>query len=53
MYAEKRISKEELDKVYNTFLPLYEHADKTMLTADAMVDSSLAAMQLMLIARAH
>ena len=36
MYAEKRISKEELDKVYNTFLPLYEHADKTMLTADAM-----------------
>ena len=38
MYAEKRISKEELDKVYNT---LYEHADKTMLTADAMVDSSL------------
>ena len=47
MYAEKRISKEELDKVYNTFLPLYEHADKTMLTADAMVDSSLAAMQLM------
>ena len=41
MYAEKRISKEELDKVYNTFLPLYEHADKTMLTADAMVDSSL------------
>lgn len=48
MYEEKRISKEELDKVYNTFLPLYEHADKTMLTADAMVDSSLAAMQLML-----
>ena len=41
MYAEKRISKEELDKVYNTFLPLYEHADKTMLTADAMVDSPL------------
>ncbi|KRM97851.1 NADH dehydrogenase [Lactobacillus taiwanensis DSM 21401] len=53
MYEEKRISKEELDEVYNTFLPLYEHADKTMLTADAMVDSSLAAMQLMLVARAH
>lgn len=53
MYHQKRISQEELDKVYNTFLPIYEKADKALLTADAMVDCSLAAMQLMLIARAH
>lgn len=53
IYEQKQISKEELDRILNTFLPLYENADKQLLTADAMVDSSLAAMQFMLAARAH
>ena len=48
-----QISPEERDKVFKTFLPLYEHADRSFLEKDATIDGSMAAMQLMLIARAH
>lgn len=53
MYTEHQITKERLDEILQTFLPLYEHADKQFLTADALIDSSLAAMQLLLTIRAH
>lgn len=48
-----QISPEERDKVFKTFLPLYEHADRNFLEKDATIDGSMAAMQLLLIARAH
>ena len=48
-----QISPEERDKVFKTFLPLYEHADRSFLEKDATIDGSMAAMQLMLVARAH
>lgn len=53
MYEEKKITKERLETILGTFLPIYEKADRTLLTADAMVDASLAAMQFMLDARAR
>lgn len=52
-YANKQITKAKLEEVLHTFLPIYEHASKEMLTADASIDSALAAMQFMLIARGH
>ena len=48
-----QISHEERDKVFKTFLTLYEHADRSFLEKDATIDGSMAAMQLMLVARAH
>ncbi len=44
---------EAMNAALNTFMPLYEKAPKEMLVADSMVDTSLAAMQFMLIAREH
>lgn len=52
-YENGQVTKEKLDEILRTFLPLYEHADREMLVADATVDASLASMQLMLAARAH
>jgi Nitroreductase len=48
-----QITAEERDKIFNTFLPLYEHADRNFLEKDATLDGSMVAMQLLLIARAH
>ncbi|WP_157023289.1 nitroreductase family protein [Companilactobacillus ginsenosidimutans] len=48
-----QITPEERDKVFKTFLPLYEHADRQFLEKDATIDGGIIAMQLMLIARAH
>ena len=42
-----------MEAALNTFMPLYEKAPQQMLVADSMVDTSLAAMQFMLIAREH
>ena len=53
MYEEKKVTKEAMEAALNTFMPLYEKAPQEMLVADSMVDSSLAAMQFMLIAREH
>ncbi|MGT2911531.1 nitroreductase family protein [Streptococcus cameli] len=48
-----RITPEKRDEVFRTFLPLYEAASYEGLVHDAKTNSSLAAMQLMLVARAH
>ena len=48
-----QITPEMRDKVFKTFLPLYEHADRSFLEKDATIDGSMIAMQLLLIARAH
>lgn len=48
-----RITPEKRDEVLKTFLPLYEAAPKEMLIVDAQRDAAMAAMQLMLLARAH
>ena len=48
-----QITVAERDKIFNTFLPLYEHADRNFLIKDATLDGSMVAMQLLLIARAH
>ncbi|GEO65061.1 nitroreductase [Companilactobacillus nantensis] len=48
-----QITAEERDKIFKTFLPLYEHADRSFLEKDATIDGSMAAMQLLLVARAH
>lgn len=48
-----RISPEKRDEALRTFLPLYEAASYEGLVHDAKTNSSLAAMQLMLVARAH
>lgn len=53
VYEEGRITKEKLDSIFNSFLPLYEKADRDFLIKDATLDSSMLAMQLLLIARAH
>ncbi|MFC3927177.1 nitroreductase family protein [Streptococcus caprae] len=50
---EGRISPEKRDEVLRTFLPLYEAASYEGLVTDAKIGGSLAAMQLMLVARAH
>ncbi|APX71774.1 nitroreductase family protein [Companilactobacillus allii] len=48
-----QITPEMRDKVFKTFLPLYENADRSFLEKDATIDGSMIAMQLLLIARAH
>ena len=53
MYEEKKVTNEAIEAALNTFMPLYEKAPQQMLVADSMVDTSLAAMQFMLIAREH
>lgn len=53
MYKAKKVTKEAMEAALNTFMPLYEKAPKEMLVADSMVDSSLAAMQFMLVAREY
>lgn len=52
-YHNGQIDKAKLDEVFSTFLPLYEHADYDTLVMDSAVDTSLAVMQFMLIARSH
>ena len=52
-YESGKITAEKRDEVLKTFLPLYEAAPQEMLVIDAQRDASLAAMQLMLIARGH
>ena len=53
MYEDNKVTKEAMESALSTFMPLYEHASQEMLNADAMVDSALASMQFMLIAREH
>ena len=53
VYEAGKISKEKLDAIFNTFLPLYEHADKNFLMLDATLDGAMVGMQLLLVARAH
>lgn len=53
VYEDGKISKERLDQILNTFLPPYEHADRSFLTLDATIDCSVVGMQLLLLARAH
>lgn len=53
MYEAKKVTKEAMESALNTFMPLYEKAPREMLVADSMVDTSLAAMQFMLVAREH
>ncbi|WP_294920640.1 nitroreductase family protein [Lactobacillus rizhaonensis] len=52
-YHNGQIDKAKLDEVFSTFLPLYEHADYQTLVMDSSIDSALAAMQFMLVARSH
>ncbi|WP_048000538.1 nitroreductase family protein [Lactiplantibacillus herbarum] len=50
---EGRITPEKRDQIFNTFLPMYEKATPDFLKMDATIDGSMAAMQLLLVARAH
>lgn len=53
VYEAGNITKEKLDQIFNTFLPLYENATPEFLQLDATMDSAIAGMQLLLVARAH
>ena len=53
VYEEGKITKEKLDAIFNSFLPMYEKADRDFLIKGATLDSSMLAMQLLLVARAH
>ncbi|WP_057736736.1 nitroreductase family protein [Liquorilactobacillus uvarum] len=53
VYENHKITKERLDQIFGTFLPMYENATPDFLKLDATIDSSIVATQLMLIARAH
>lgn len=53
MCDEGRITPEKRDEVFQTFLPLYEHADHDFLVKDSTIDASMVSMQLLLAARAH
>jgi nitroreductase len=53
VYHNGQIDKVKLNEVFNTFLPLYEHADYDTLVMDSAGDTSLAAIQFMLVARSH
>lgn len=53
VYDAGKISKEKLDSILNTFLPLYEHADQNFLMLDATLDGAMVGMQVLLAARAH
>lgn len=53
MYERKEITHEMLEKIFATFLPLYEHASRDVLLSDGYRDCGLVAMQFMLLARAY
>lgn len=53
VYEEGRITKEKLDSIFGSFLPLYENGSREFLMKDATLDSAMLAMQLLLVARAH
>ncbi|AVK64128.1 nitroreductase family protein [Lactobacillus sp. CBA3606] len=53
VYKAGKITKERLDQILGTFLPMYEHATPDFLKFDATIDCSVVGMQLLLVARAH
>lgn len=53
VYEDGKITKEKLDQIFGSFLPLYENADQSFLTLDATIDGAMVGMQLLLAARAH
>ncbi|AVW09088.1 nitroreductase family protein [Lactiplantibacillus paraplantarum] len=53
VYQDGNITKERLDQILGTFLPLYENATPDFLKFDATIDCSVVGMQLLLVARAH
>ncbi|KRM07140.1 nitroreductase [Liquorilactobacillus ghanensis DSM 18630] len=53
VYDDHKITKEKLDQIFGTFLPMYENATPEFLQLDATIDGSIVAMQLLLLARAH
>ncbi|MFC6180767.1 nitroreductase family protein [Lactiplantibacillus daowaiensis] len=53
VYQDGNITKERLDQILGTFLPLYEQASPEFLQLDATMDCSIVGMQLLLMARAH
>jgi len=53
VYKDGNITKERLDQILGTFLPLYEKATPEFLKFDATMDCSIVGAQLLLIARAH
>lgn len=53
VYQDGNITKERLDQILGTFLPLYENATSDFLKFDATIDCSVVGMQLLLVARAH
>ncbi|VDG20964.1 nitroreductase family protein [Lactiplantibacillus mudanjiangensis] len=53
VYQAGNITKERLDQILGTFLPLYEKATPEFLQLDATMDCSIVGMQLLLMARAH
>ncbi|CAM3161207.1 nitroreductase family protein [Lactiplantibacillus plajomi] len=53
VYKAGNITKERLDQILGTFLPLYENATPDFLRLDATIDCSIVGMQLLLMARAH
>lgn len=44
MCDEGRITPEKRDEIFQTFLPLYEHADRDFLVKDSMIDASMVSM---------
>lgn len=53
MLDKKRITQEYFDNLMKTFMPIYAKASKETLTNCARIDSCLASMQFMLVAREH
>lgn len=53
VYEREDISKERLEEIFSTFLPLYENADRSFLERDATIDAAMLAMSLLLVIRAH
>lgn len=53
VYDDHKITKEKLDQIFGTFLPMYENATPEFLQLDATIDGSIVATQLLLLARAH
>lgn len=39
VYEDGKITKEKLDAIFNSFLPMYEKADRDFLIKDATLDS--------------
>ena len=53
IYKDGRITKDKLNQIFQTFLPMYENASQEFLIQDATIDGAMVAMQLLLVARAH